>query len=798
MPFTFKLSQRLARIRCVVLLLATAALAGCEKPTGITDVAGTLSRLVVSPKVLTLRPNQTADFMAVGLTNTGDTATVAVRWSATSGAITDTTTLGGRHYGHYKASADTGTAKVIARGTEAGIADTAVVRVAPIPVMTVTVAPASASVLVGQLLVLSATTADSAGNVLSGRPVTWSSSNTTVATVSSTGLLTGVASGAATITATSEGKSGTAEVTVTVAPVATVTVSPGAPSVAIGGTAQLTAALRDANGNPLSGRTVTWATSDGGVATVSSTGLVTGVTVGSATITATSEGKSGSATVTVTAVAVPVASVAVSPPTPSLSVGGTVQLTAAPQDSAGNALTGRTVTWASSDATVASVSTTGLVRGVAVGSATITATSEGKSGTAKVTVTTPAPPPPPPPPPPTTGSCLVQSGSLITLSGMQTSTYQNSSASDGTKFDATAAQWLLNTPDVWGYIGSGANLCWHGGQILGTVPPATPYEDALNGYHLMYGVDVHGASPVVEGLTIFTGGDGITFDAAGDANWTVRGTHMTYIRDDCIENDFLNSGLVDDSFFDGCYDFMSARAYGTNAPDGRANTVTVQNSLIRVQAMDKLYPGIPTPGYGGFWKWSGGGTPNTDNGPMLVVNNTVFRADQQPAEHNGAGLYMAPVPGKVKSCANNVMVWLGPGSFPEPLPSCFTVLTGQAGRDYWDRAVAQWKAAHATLVDLAPPIVSLWSPGLSGSSTLTGTVNLVATAVDDQTLGGVQFRLNGQPIGAEVATAGTPAKYSLGWDSRAVANGTYTLTATARDAAGHTTTSDGVTVTISN
>src|SRR5439155_9078696 len=140
-------------------------------------------------------------------------------------------------------------------------------------------------------------------------------------------------------------------------------------------TAQLTAALRDANGNPLSGRTVTWATSDGGVATVSSTGLVTGVTVGSATITATSEGKSGSATVTVTAVAVPVASVAVSPPTPSLPVGGTVQLTAAPQDSAGNALSGRTVTWATSDATVASVSTTGLVTGVAVGSATITATS---------------------------------------------------------------------------------------------------------------------------------------------------------------------------------------------------------------------------------------------------------------------------------------------------------------------------------------------------------------------------------------------------------------------------------------
>ena len=87
MPFTFKLSQRLARIRWVALLLTTAALAACEKPVGLTEVTSTLSRLVVSPKVLTLRPNQTADFMAVGLTNAGDTATVAVNWSVTSRAV---------------------------------------------------------------------------------------------------------------------------------------------------------------------------------------------------------------------------------------------------------------------------------------------------------------------------------------------------------------------------------------------------------------------------------------------------------------------------------------------------------------------------------------------------------------------------------------------------------------------------------------------------------------------------------------------------------------------------------------
>src|SRR5256885_1790772 len=495
MPFTFKLSQRLARIRSAALLLATAALAACEKPIGLTEPEGTLSRLVVSPKVLTLRPNQTADFMAVGLTSTGDTATVAVDWSATGGRITAMSTIGGRHYGHYTATADTGSVKVVARGNQGGVADTAVVRVAPIPVRTVTVAPASASVLVGQLLPLSATLADSAGNVLSGRPVTWASSNTVVATVSSTGLVSGLAPGVATITATSEGMSGTAAVTVTVAPVAAVSVSPGAPSVVIGGTAQLTAVLRDANGNPLSGRTVTWATSNGGVATVSATGLVMGVAVGGATITATSEGKSGAATVTVTPV--PVASVSVSPAAPALLVAATVQLTATPKDASGTALSGRSISWATSNASAATVSANGLVTGVAAGTATITATSEGKSGTASVTVTTPTPPPPPPPP--TTGSCLLQSGSLITLPGMRTSAYQNTSAASGTKFDATAAQWLLNTPDAWGFIGSGANLCWHGGGNPRAGPPPPPHQGALHSAHPLYCVDVHQGKPPVEG-----------------------------------------------------------------------------------------------------------------------------------------------------------------------------------------------------------------------------------------------------------------------------------------------------------
>ncbi|MBI3569273.1 MAG: Ig domain-containing protein [Gemmatimonadetes bacterium] len=169
-----------------------------------------------------------------------------------------------------------------------------------------------------------------------------------------------------------------------VVPVGTVQVSPANAALLVGQASQLSAATLDAAGNALAGRTVTWSSSDAGKASVSSSGLVSAVAPGSATITATSEGRSGTATVTVSPV--PVASVAVSATTLQLLVGQTQQLTAAGKDSVGGALTGRTFTWASSDSTKAKVSATGLVTAVGAGVATITVSSEGRSASVAVTV----------------------------------------------------------------------------------------------------------------------------------------------------------------------------------------------------------------------------------------------------------------------------------------------------------------------------------------------------------------------------------------------------------------------------
>src|SRR2546425_3264617 len=279
MPFTFKLSQRLARMRCAALL-ASAALAACEKPAVTLTEPNPTIHLQVSPKSVTLSTGGTSQLMAVGLTPTGDTAQIAVSWSVTGGAVTDTSTKNGQHYGRYKAGADTGKFKVVARGVGSGASDTATVTVIPPPVASVRVTPAIVSLFVGTAVQLTATTTDSAGNLLSGRSIAWSTSNAAVASVNGTGLTTGLAPGSATITATSQGVSGTAAIAVSKVPVASVQVLPASASILVGQTVQLAATPKDSAGTTLTGRTVTWASSNTSVATVSSSGLVTGIVAG--------------------------------------------------------------------------------------------------------------------------------------------------------------------------------------------------------------------------------------------------------------------------------------------------------------------------------------------------------------------------------------------------------------------------------------------------------------------------------------------------------------------------------------
>ncbi len=171
----------------------------------------------------------------------------------------------------------------------------------PESVASVDVTPASSDILVGETVQLTATPRSASGGTLAGRTVTWSSSNTTVASVVSSGVVTGVAAGQATITATSEGRSSTATVNVSERPVAAVEIDPAGPiDLFTTQSLQLAATTRDDQNNVLTGRTVTWSTDAAGVADVDSSGVVTAAGPGTAEISAEAEGVTGSVSVIVT------------------------------------------------------------------------------------------------------------------------------------------------------------------------------------------------------------------------------------------------------------------------------------------------------------------------------------------------------------------------------------------------------------------------------------------------------------------------------------------------------------------
>jgi uncharacterized protein YjdB len=176
----------------------------------------------------------------------------------------------------------------------------------PRPVAAITVTPTSTAVTVGQAQQLSAVVKDSIGNVLTGRAVLWSSSDTAIARVSSTGLATasaytGSATRTAIITATSETKSATATVTVTPAGVETIRVSPDTRVLYVGEKLQLSAEALGADGATLTGRSISWTSSAPTVLSISASGEVTAVAIGTGSATATSDGVFGSASIRVVA-----------------------------------------------------------------------------------------------------------------------------------------------------------------------------------------------------------------------------------------------------------------------------------------------------------------------------------------------------------------------------------------------------------------------------------------------------------------------------------------------------------------
>ena len=147
-----------------------------------------------------------------------------------------------------------------------------------------------------------------------------------------------------------------------------------------------------------------------------------------------------------------------------------------------------------------------------------------------------------------------------------------------------------------------------------------PDSDRWSKWHYRAGVRFSQPDFSVIGVHVDNAGDGIKVkDGAGGAaqGFDVEGSWVQHVHDDCIENDYVHTGVIHDNLLDGCYVVFSSRPSSSRL-DGRRNLVRIDHNVAALEPMTSVYSG-PSPGTGGFFKWS-------DQAPPVVLTDNVFFA----------------------------------------------------------------------------------------------------------------------------------------------------------------------------
>ena len=341
---------------------------------GTVTVGITVSSVTVAPSSLGLNVSDQQQLTATVRDTKGVVITaVPVTWATSDATVAQ---LSGSLGGSVTVRAlKLGTASVTATAGGKSSAPV-VVNVAPPPPLTIRQQPGAGCVVVGQTVTLNVDSPPAA--------VAWAITNTGIATIgASTGVVTGVAVGQTTATATSGNRTGEAPICV----VGPLRVSPTSVSINAGRTAQLTALNA-------TGGTVSYVSNAPAIATVDASGLVRGVGIGQTTVVTTLTGASGSQSVSIP-VSITAAAVTVSPSSASPPVNGTVRVTATVLDANGLPISGVPVTWSIGDPTIGSLSTTSGtfvdVRAIKVGSTTVRAAVDAATASAQFNATQPLP-----------------------------------------------------------------------------------------------------------------------------------------------------------------------------------------------------------------------------------------------------------------------------------------------------------------------------------------------------------------------------------------------------------------------
>ncbi len=249
---------------------------------------------------------------------------------------------------------------------------------------------------------------------------------------------------------------------------------------------------------------------------------------------------------------------------------------------------------------------------------------------------------------------------------------------------------------------SGPDVCVVGGSVGHTAPHATTSWDEWHSNGA--GALTKSAGSTFVGTEVHNVGDGFNL-AGGSQGWLLQGVRASQVHDDCVQNDYFHSGKIDDSLFDGCYAFLSARkSSATTSWLAFDEKVVITRSLVHVAAMPDTYvAGFGPPGHGSVWKM-GSGAAGSGISPRIGIHDTIIRIDGDAAGGDRINLPSvdhdqnpATPPRSYldeDDCSNNTIVWIGTGPMPhaDTYPSsCFTITTDLS---VWDDAVRDWEASR--------------------------------------------------------------------------------------------------------
>lgn len=332
-------------------------------------------------------------------------------------------------------------------------------------------------------------------------------------------------------------------------------------------------------------------------------------------------------------------------------------------------------------------------------------------------------------------------------------------AASGTTVDATTADWHIAATETEPAINifDSIGVIINGGEIWGEVSQTAEWATAYNHYATGFRVS-NSPNTTIRNVRIDGTWDGIRFIpddslnvANGNSNgWLVEDVYMSNIRDDAIENDFAATGTLRDSLLDGVFS-----AFGTVNNQSAHGVLTVDDSIIIMK--DYLKDGEMV--HGSPFKFN---TANPGNNPELRIINSII-AVQDPT-HNGMSRLKEAWNNLTESSGNyylNLSDTPFPSSYPLP-PKGFTILQGQAARDFLQIEKSKWLAEHAEAQSPTPtPTPTPTDPPPTDGITIIGTKGkdtLIGTAGSDI----IEGKAGGDFIygkgGNDVLTGGS------GWD----------------------------------